>query len=125
VVLEATFSISGRSGFRARRKGRGLIRGILNSSHNIEPHDRSLEAVNLRRLERLKDLDGVVFNAKVKAVKGDYGRWKNEFDTAVMKESNVVSSDTKNEDKRTEKADFNDESKAAHAASDTQPMWMR
>jgi hypothetical protein len=106
-------------------KGRELIRGILNSSHNIEPHDRSLESVNLRRLERLKDLDGVVFNAKVKAVKGDDGRWKNEFDTAVVKESNVVSSDTKNEDTRTEKADLNDETEAVHAASDTQPMWMR
>lgn len=106
-------------------KGCELIRGILNSSHNIEAHDRSLEAVSLRRLKSLKDLDGAVFNARVRAVKGDDGRWKNELDAAVVKESSVVSPDATDKDVKTEKADRKDVSGAVHAASDAELMWMR
>lgn len=108
-------------------KGREFIRSILNSSHNLEPENRTPEAVNLRRLKSLKELDGVVFNAKVKAIKGDDGRWKNEIDTAVLSESDSdsVTPATKSKYLRTEKADTYDVSEAVHAASDVQPMWMR
>jgi len=106
-------------------KGRELIRSILNSSNNIEPDDCTPEAVNLRRLKSLKDLDGVVFDARVKAVKGDDGRWKNEIDTAVVNESNSGPPDTKNKNQRTEKADIKDVGEAFHTVSNAQPMWMR
>jgi hypothetical protein len=105
--------------------GRGLIRGILNSTHDIDDDDRSLDAVKMRRLKSLKDLDGAVFSAKVRAVKGDYGRWKNKLDSAIVKEGDFVSPNAKNKEANTKEAESKDANDVVQAAPDVQPMWMR
>jgi len=106
-------------------KGRELIRGILNSTNDISDQDRSVEAISVRRLKSLKDLDGAVFHAKVKAVKGDDGRWKNEFDTAVVKDGIVERPDADKKDLNSTEIDCGGSDEVTQAQSDVQPMWMR
>ena len=106
-------------------KGRELIRGILNSSNDIDDQDRSVAAISVRRLKSLKDLDGAVFRAKVKAVKGDDGRWKNEFDTAVVKDGIAKHPDADNKDLNSKEIDHGGSDEVTQAQSDVQPMWMR
>ena len=106
-------------------KGRELIRGILNSSNDIDDRDRSPSAISFRRLKSLKDLDGFVFNAKVKAVKGDDGRWKNELDTAVVKDGVTEHSDAKEKNWGSKDTDRDGSNEVAQALSGLQPMWMR
>jgi hypothetical protein len=106
-------------------KGRELIRGILNSSNNIDDRDRSPDAISFRRLKSLKDLDGIVFNAKVKAVKGDDGRWKNELGAAVVKDDVTEHADAKNKDFVSKAADSGGSNDMAQAQSGVPPMWMQ
>jgi hypothetical protein len=106
-------------------KGRELIRGILNSSNDIDDRDRSPSAISFRRLRSLKDLDGIVFNAKVKAVKGDDGRWKNELDAAVVKDDVTEHVDAKNKDFVSKAADSGGSNAVAQAQSGVSPMWMQ
>lgn len=106
-------------------KGRELIRSVLNSSRDIDDLDRSLAAVNMRRLNSLKDLDGAIFSARVKALKGEDGRWKNELDTVIVKEGDVASTDTKNKNADTKDVDRNDANEDVQAPINVQPMWMR
>ena len=107
------------------KKGRELIRGILNSSNDIDDGDRSPRANSLRRLKSLKDLDGIVFKAKVKVVKGDDGRLKNELDSALVKGS--VAEDRNPKDKKLESndTDRHGSNEVAQKQVDLQPMWMR
>jgi hypothetical protein len=106
-------------------KGRELIRGILNSSNDIDDRDRSPSAISFRRLRSLKDLDGIVFNAKVKAVKGDDGRWKNELDAAVVKDDVTEHADAKNKDFVSKAADSGGSNDVAQTQSGVPPMWMQ
>jgi hypothetical protein len=106
-------------------KGRELIRGILNSSNDIDDRDKSPSAISFRRLKSLKDLDGIVFNAKVKAVKGDDGRWKNELDTAVVKDGVTEHPDAKENNLGFKDTDRDGPNEVAQAQSGFQPMWMR
>lgn len=106
-------------------KGRELIRGILNSSNNIDDRDKSPDAIRFRRLKSLKDLDGLVFNATVKAVKGDDGRWRNELAAAVVKDHVTDHADYKSKDivsKATESAGPKD---VAQSSAGVPPMWMK
>jgi len=64
-------------------KGRTLIRGILNSAHNIAEKDFSPGALKLRRIDSFKDIDGLEFPARVKISKDQSGRFKNEIDEAI------------------------------------------
>jgi len=99
-------------------KGRELICNIINSSKNIDSTDQSVEAVSARRLKSLKELDGIIFTAKVKSLQGDDGRWKNELNTAVIKERAALIENTLDKDLHTQQYDKQEE-------SDAHPMWMR
>ena len=106
-------------------KGRELIRGILNSANDIDDRDRSADAIRFRRLNSLKDLDGIIFNAKVKAVKGDDGRWKNELNAAVVKNDVTEDPNTKDKNLDSNDTDRHKSNEVAKAQSSIQPMWMR
>lgn len=99
-------------------KGRELIRSIINSSKNLDWDDKSLEAVSARRLMSLKELDGIIFVAKVKSLQGDDGRWKNELDTAVIKERAASAENTLSND-------LHAQHDGVKELSEAHPMWMR
>jgi hypothetical protein len=103
-------------------KGRELILSIINSSNKIDNKDRSIDAIKMRRLKSLKDLNGTIFHAKIKAVKGDDGRWKNELDTIVVNEGVDTPSV---ESANGEGTKGTSPMEAIHTPSGVQPMWMR
>ena len=106
-------------------KGRGLIRGILDSSNGIDDRHRSSDAISYRRLKSLKDLDGIVFKAKVKAIKGDDGRWKNELDTAVVNDNATEHPNAKNKDFDSKDVSIEGSNEVPKAQPGVRPMWMR
>ena len=63
--------------------GRGLIRGILNSSRGISDKDNSPEAQARRRINGFGDLDGLEFVARIDIGQDTNGDDKNEVRGAV------------------------------------------
>ena len=63
--------------------GRGLVRGILNSSRGISDKDTSPQAQAARRIGGLGDLDGLEFVARIDIGKDVNGEDKNEIRSAV------------------------------------------
>jgi hypothetical protein len=60
--------------FRASaRIGRSRLKGILESAHNIDPHDHSPEAQEKRRISNLLEFDLLSFVGKVVIEKGTNG----------------------------------------------------
>ena len=55
------------------RIGRSKLKGILESAHNIDPHDNSPEAQAKRRIANLLDFDLLSFVGKVVIEKGTNG----------------------------------------------------
>ena len=85
-------------------KGRAFIINIINSAHGIPASDQSLEAIKYRKLDSLKDLDGLEFMARISISKDASGKPKNEVEEAVVlaepkeyKEPNTEPSVSKNE----------------------------
>lgn len=63
--------------------GRSFIKAILNSARGVAESDNSEKAQNARRINGLKDLDGVEFIAKISVGKDQNGDGKNEIKFAV------------------------------------------
>jgi hypothetical protein len=63
--------------------GRGLIRGILNSSRGISDKDNSPEAQARRRIAGFHELDGVEFAARIDVGTDSNGEEKNEIKSAL------------------------------------------
>ena len=63
--------------------GRGLIRGILNSSRGISDKDNSPEAQARRRIADFHELDGVEFAARIDVGTDSNGEEKNEIKSAL------------------------------------------
>ena len=63
--------------------GRGLIRGILNSSRGISDKDNSAEAQARRRIAGFHELDGVEFAARIDVGTDSNGEEKNEIKSAL------------------------------------------
>ena len=63
--------------------GRGLIRGILNSSRGLSDKDKSPEAQARRRINGFADLDGLEFVARIDVGTDTNGDEKNEIRNAV------------------------------------------
>jgi hypothetical protein len=98
-------------------KGRSLIRGILNSAHDISDNDFSPEALRLRRLSSFKGIDGLEFFALIKVEKDQNGKLKNAIDEAVpveVPQDEDAATLTTHVDSTPEPND-----------SDIQPIWMR
>lgn len=66
--------------------GRSFIKGILNSSRNINPKDNSPQAQGARRINGLGDMDGVVFIGRISSRKGQDGNLRNEVNLAITPE---------------------------------------
>lgn len=72
-------------------KGREIIRGILESESDISSSDVSGAACKARRIKSLADLDGSVFEARLKTVKSQTGIWETQIDEVLpadVKEAN-------------------------------------
>lgn len=63
--------------------GRSFIKGILNSSRNINPKDNSPQAQGARRIHGLAELDGVVFIGRISVGSDKSGNAKNEITVAI------------------------------------------
>tara|TARA_Y100001934_G_scaffold224258_1_gene268296 strand:- start:985 stop:1626 length:642 start_codon:yes stop_codon:yes gene_type:complete len=68
-------------------KGRGQIKNILNSAHNLSLTDQSVEARALRKLKSLSELDGMEFVATFDVRPDSSGKPNNEFIDAVIDNS--------------------------------------
>ena len=63
--------------------GRSLVRGMLNSARGISDKDQSPQAQSARRINGLKDLDGIEFLARIDVGTDASGDEKNEIRSAV------------------------------------------
>ena len=63
--------------------GRSFIKAILNSAKGFKESDVSEAAQNARRINGLKDLDGIEFVAKISVGKDQNGEGKNEIKFAI------------------------------------------
>ena len=63
--------------------GRSLVRGMLNSARGISDKDQSPQAQSARRINGLKDLDGIEFLARIDVGTDASGDDKNEIRSAV------------------------------------------
>lgn len=63
--------------------GRSLVRGMLNSARGIADKDMSPQAQAARRIQGLRDLDGLEFVAKIEIGTDANGDDKNEIRSAV------------------------------------------
>ncbi len=66
--------------------GRSMIRSILESARNIQPHDNSEKATLARKLNSIADLNGLEFRAKVGIEADRYGE-KNKIATIITSEN--------------------------------------
>tara|TARA_Y100001934_G_scaffold281153_1_gene389941 strand:- start:1454 stop:2098 length:645 start_codon:yes stop_codon:yes gene_type:complete len=107
------------------KKGRELIRSILNSSNDIDDQDKSVDAMRVRRLKTLKDLNDTVFRVKVKVIKGTDGWLKNELDTVIVENNVVENSDVKNKVLDSIETYSGVQNEVTYEESVVKPMWMR
>ena len=63
--------------------GRSFVKAILNSARGVAESDNSEKAQNARRINGLKDLDGIEFVAKISVGKDQNGDGKNEIKFAI------------------------------------------
>ena len=63
--------------------GRSLVRGMLNSARGISDKDQSPQAQSARRINGLKDLEGIEFLARIDVGTDASGDDKNEIRSAV------------------------------------------
>ena len=66
--------------------GRGLVRGILNSSRGLSDKDTSSDAQNARRIAGFADLDGIEFVARIDIGTDSNGDEKNDIRQAVTRD---------------------------------------
>lgn len=66
--------------------GRGLVRGILNSSRGLSDKDSTPEAANARRISGFADLDGIEFVARIDVGADSNGDEKNDIRQAVTRD---------------------------------------
>ena len=63
--------------------GRSFVRAALNSARNVHPQDNSPQAAAARRIQGLRDLDGLEFLARVDIEKDSRGEDRNVVKLAV------------------------------------------
>ena len=63
--------------------GRSFVRAALNSARNVHPRDNSPQAAAARRIQGLRDLDGLEFLARVDIEKDSRGDDRNVIKLAV------------------------------------------
>ena len=66
--------------------GRSFVKGILNSARGFSAKDESPQAQAARRIDGLRDLDGIEFVARIDVEKNQNGEDKNVIKTAVTKD---------------------------------------
>ena len=66
--------------------GRTLIKGILNSARGVLAQDTSPAAQNARRINTLRELDGIEFVARVDMEKDPQGNDRNVIKTIITPE---------------------------------------
>ena len=63
--------------------GRSFVKAILNSARGVSESDNSDKAQAARRINSLKDLDGIEFVAKISTAKDQNGEDRNEVRIAI------------------------------------------
>lgn len=66
--------------------GRSFVKGILNSARGFSAKDESPEAQAARRIDGLRDLDGIEFVARIDVEKNQHGEDKNVIKAAITKD---------------------------------------
>ncbi len=65
--------------------GRSTIRAILESANKVDPQDKSAAANRLREIDKLSDLNGVEFVAKIEVETDNQGKERNKIRFAITK----------------------------------------
>lgn len=63
--------------------GKAFIKGIINSAKGISPKDISDTAVEARKIDNFKPLDGIEFVARIDVTKDQKGESRNEIRAAI------------------------------------------
>lgn len=63
--------------------GRAFIKSIINSARGISAKDNTEQAVKARQIEKLADLNGIEFIAKIDTYVNQYGEQKNDIKVAI------------------------------------------
>ena len=100
-------------------KGSEIIRRILESESNISSNDVSWEACNARCIKSLGDLDGSVFEARVRTVKSQNGKWETQIDEVLSPDVKEIINNT---DLKDNAAEFGQGTKPESTLSI--PMWL-
>ncbi len=72
--------------------GKAFIKGIINSAKGISSRDTSDAAVEARKIDNFKPLDGIEFVARIDVTKDQKGESRNEIRTAITPDHKDYSS---------------------------------